>query len=68
MDEETQEQRYQRLKYILSRSNMYTSYLVRRMEAKALEEKQRQDQERRRQQQRENKAKEEQVCVLEAAW
>ena len=39
MDDRLREQRYQRLQFLLSKSNMYTSYLVQRMEQQAEEEK-----------------------------
>ena len=40
MSEDTKGERYARLQYLLSKSNMYTEYLLNRMEAQRAEEKQ----------------------------
>ena len=49
MDEEMREQRYKRLQFLLTKSNMYTHYLLRRMhKQRELEEKQRKLKEQRR--------------------
>ena len=41
MSEDSKGERYARLKFLLSKSNMYTEYLLERMESQKKEEKQR---------------------------
>jgi ATP-dependent DNA helicase len=43
MDQNTKEERYKRLQYLLMKSNMYTEYLLRRMEKQREEEKKRKE-------------------------
>ena len=39
MDQDTKEERYKRLQFLLMKSNMYTEYLLRRMEKQREDEK-----------------------------
>lgn len=43
MGEETKEERYQRLQNLLMKSNMYTEYLMKRMERQREEERKRRE-------------------------
>lgn len=43
MTEDLREERYKRLQFLLSKSNMYTQYLIQRMERQKEEERKRQE-------------------------
>ncbi|XP_060582151.1 lymphocyte-specific helicase-like isoform X2 [Ruditapes philippinarum] len=59
MDQNTKEERYKRLQYLLMKSNMYTEYLLRRMEKQREEEKKRKERLINKQAKEEEKKKEE---------
>ncbi|XP_067686166.1 lymphocyte-specific helicase-like [Haliotis asinina] len=61
MTDEDRNQRYQRLKFLLSKSNMYTQYLIDRMDRQTEEEKKKRERQLKRLKKKEDKLKEQQA-------
>ncbi|XP_046563533.1 lymphocyte-specific helicase-like [Haliotis rubra] len=61
MTDEDRNQRYQRLKFLLSKSNMYTQYLIDRMDRQTEEEKKKRERQQKRLKKKEDKLKEQQA-------
>ncbi|XP_048238060.1 lymphocyte-specific helicase-like [Haliotis rufescens] len=66
MTDEDRNQRYQRLKFLLSKSNMYTQYLIDRMDRQTEEEKKKKERQLKRLKKKEDKLKEQQTKEQEA--